>query len=83
MTGSRQIPWPELESAIALSETDFESKYGFRKPEPDAEIVTHCIGGGRAGKSEALLLKNGFVKVKAYPGSFSDWVKQGGEVEKV
>jgi rhodanese-related sulfurtransferase len=83
LSGSHQIPWPQLESAISLTEAEFEAKYGFPKPSIDAKIVTHCIGGGRAGKSEALLQQHGFGNVKAYPGSFSDWAKQGGPVEKI
>ena len=76
------ISRPQFESALELSEAEFTDKYGFEKPGKDAKIVTHCIGGGRAGKAEALLQKNGFGNALAYPGSFSDWVNQGGEVEK-
>ena len=45
---------------MGLSEAEFEATYGFPKPGPDAAVVTHCIGGGRAGKAEALLQKLGF-----------------------
>ena len=68
---------------MGLSEAEFEATYGFPKPGHDAAVVTHCIGGGRAGKAEALLQKLGFEKAKAYPGSFSDWAKQGGPVEEI
>ena len=57
-------------------------KVGCDKPSADARIVTHCIGGGRAGKAQALLAKHGFENAVSYPGSFSDWVKNGGQVEK-
>ena len=80
--GSKQIPWPQLESALSMTDSEFVSKFGFEKPTTDAKIVTHCIGGGRAGKAQALLAKNGFENAIAYPGSFSDWVKNGGNVEK-
>jgi rhodanese-related sulfurtransferase len=65
-----------------LSDAEFARKYGFEKPGKEAKIVTHCMAGMRAGKAEALLQKNGFENALAYPGSFTDWVKQGGEVEK-
>ena len=68
---------------MGLGEAEFEATYGFPKPGTDAQVVTHCIGGGRAGKAEALLQKLGFGNAKAYPGSFSDWAKQGGPVEKI
>ena len=50
--GSNLVPWPQLEEAISLSDEDFVERYGFAKPQKDAEIVTHCIGGGRAGKAQ-------------------------------
>jgi rhodanese-related sulfurtransferase len=80
--GSKQIPWPQLESALAMDDSEFAEKFGFEKPSADARIVTHCIGGGRAGKAQALLAKHGFENAVSYPGSFSDWVKNGGQVEK-
>ena len=63
--GSNQVPWPQLEEAISLSDADFVARYGFAKPQKDAEIVTHCIGGGRAGKAQVCSSLGPSVETRA------------------
>ena len=50
--------------AMDLPESDFRQKFGFSKPSKDAPIVTHCLKGGRAGKSAEFLTQNGYTNVK-------------------
>ena len=49
----------------------------------DAEIITYCTGGIRAGDVAELLEEQGFTNVKVYAGSFTDWAANDAyEVEK-
>ncbi|QQP35442.1 Elongation factor Tu_ mitochondrial [Caligus rogercresseyi] len=83
--GSRNIPLPELEGAIALSEDEFKGKYGFEhlKKQKEVPLVIYCKLGGRATKAGNLLMdKLGLENVGVYMGSFTDWVAKGGEVQK-
>lgn len=59
-TQSFNVPVPELESAMDLSEHDFEAKYGFEKPSTSTSIVTHCMKGGRARRAGDLFKSKGY-----------------------
>ncbi|XP_063609101.1 uncharacterized protein LOC134783235 [Penaeus indicus] len=58
--GSHCIPLPELETAMDLSDEDFESKYGFSKPSTSTSIVTHCLKGGRARRAGDIFKSKGY-----------------------
>lgn len=61
----------------------FESKYGFKKPDPASDVViTHCMMGGRAGRAAKALNDFGYTKAEAYAGSMKDWKANGGPTEK-
>ncbi|XP_027239444.1 rhodanese domain-containing protein CG4456 isoform X1 [Penaeus vannamei] len=77
--GSHCIPLPELESAMDLSEHDFEAKYGFEKPSTSTSIVTHCMKGGRARRAGDLFKSKGY-QARVYEGSFTDWKAKGGDI---
>lgn len=80
--GSVNIPLPQLEESLNLSPEEFKDKFGFEKPKENQVIVTHCMKGARAAKAQDIFASKGFENVKSYPGSFSDWQDQGGDIEK-
>lgn len=63
-----------------LSGEEFETKYGFAKPEKTTHLVVHCLKGGRAAKAAASLKAQGF-NAEAYSGSMEDWVAHNGPTE--
>jgi rhodanese-related sulfurtransferase len=67
------VPVDELAGALALSDDDFKAKYGFKKPNKDTPIVTHCWAGMRAQKASDIFIAAGYTHVKSYLGSFKDW----------
>ena len=69
-----------MESAVALSDDEFKSKYGFDKPSKDCKMVTHCTKGGRATRAQGILQGLGFNNAHVYKGSLNDWRENGGEV---
>lgn len=66
-----------------LSEADFEDMYGFKQPPKDKELLFYCKAGVRARAAAGLAKHAGWDKVGSYPGSWLDWAKQQGPVEKV
>jgi len=78
---SINIPIADLEGAMA-SKDDFKEKFGVESPAKDAKIVTHCQKGGRAKRASDALQALGFSNANCYPGSFTDWLEKGGQVEK-
>ena len=71
-----------MEYAFSLPGEKFRDKYGISKPTKDTSFITSCKIGGRATKMRDKLNEMGFTLVKAYTGSFTEWEKKGGEVEK-
>lgn len=62
---------------------DFEAMYGFDRPAQDARLVFYCKAGVRARAAAGLAAHAGWKDVGDYPGSWLEWAKEGGEVEKV
>ena len=44
--------------------------------------LVYCAGGGRSGEAAELMKKNGFKEVINLEKGFSDWQKNGFEIEK-
>lgn len=80
--GSVNFPLPDIGAEFSLSDCDFEAKYGMAKPGKGKEIVSSCKMGGRASKAKEKLLEMGYTNVLVYAGSFLDWEKNGGKIEK-
>ena len=68
------------EAFAQLSKNEFESKYGFAKPELEQDMILHCLMGKRALDASDKLSLLGYTKVKVYKGSFNEWKEKGGEV---
>lgn len=69
----------EIESALTnLDERQFESKYGYKKPNKANDcLLFYCKLGGRARKALDLCQSLGY-STACYPGSWTEWqAKQG------
>lgn len=68
-----------------MSEEDFETKFGFQRPGEKDEVIFYCKAGVRS-RQAALLAGQARPqfggKVGNYNGSWLDWEKKGGKVEK-
>ena len=78
---SFNVPLPEiLNGAFLWTNTDFEIRYGVKKPEKDAEFVISCQSGKLGLKAQTYLKNLGYQEVKYYKGGFIDWIANGGEI---
>ena len=80
--GAINIPIDSAPDAYSITEDEFEDRYGCKRPSKDANLVTYCRAGVRCHTAAELAKKAGFTNVNEYPGSFMDWVANGGELEK-
>jgi hypothetical protein len=51
---AKNIPLGEVQKAVALTPTEFEAKYGFRKPTKDNLVVVYCRAGVRSEQVRTL-----------------------------
>jgi len=80
--GAINIPLSEVEFAFSLPEKKFRESFSIQKPGLGDMFITSCKVGGRAAKMSEKLATMGYTRVMVYGGSFSDWEKKGGAVEK-
>ncbi|GMM33696.1 thiosulfate sulfurtransferase [Saccharomycopsis crataegensis] len=76
------IPFKSAPGALNLPEDEFEDVFRFGKPAKDKEVIFYCHSGVRSSAAEELAGTFGYEKRGNYVGSFSDWVAQGGKIEK-
>ncbi|KAK2011207.1 Rhodanese-like protein [Colletotrichum eremochloae] len=76
------VPVSTAPESFHIPEEDFEERYGFPRPGKNTELVFYCKAGVRSRAAAALAKEAGWTKVGEYPGSFLDWEKHGGEVER-
>lgn len=81
--GAINIPITSAVQSFHISEEDFEDMYGFERPAKDKELMFYCKAGVRARAAAGLAKHAGWDKVGEYPGSWLDWEKQQGPVEKL
>ncbi|CAL1299809.1 unnamed protein product [Larinioides sclopetarius] len=80
---SVNIPLGQIVDAFKMSEADFQAKYGVQKPDTNSNpFVLSCRSGKRATDAYQKLSALGYDNISVYSGSFLDWVKNGGPVEK-
>lgn len=82
---AKSVPISSAPDAFFMSEEDFETKFGFQRPGEKAEVIFYCKAGVRSRQAALLAgqarpLFGG--KVGNYNGSWLDWEKNGGQVEK-
>jgi len=82
---AKSIPISSAPDAFFMSEEDFESKFGFPRPGEADEVIFYCKAGVRS-RQAALLAGQARPmfggKVGNYNGSWLDWEKNGGKIEK-
>ena len=70
---ARHLFLDHISTALELSAEDFQTKFGYKKPNLDTPIVIHCRSGVRAVTAQNLFLDKGYTHVKTYPGSWREW----------
>ena len=68
-----------LNGAFELPDNDFQERYNFKKPRLDDVFVLTCRSGRRILVAENYLKGLGYEKIRIYPGSYKDWVSNGGQ----
>ncbi|KAJ5106471.1 hypothetical protein N7456_003146 [Penicillium angulare] len=80
------IPLASQPDALYLDADEFETRFGFPKPSvgKDQQIVFYCKAGVRAEAAAQLAVGAGYDAdtIGIYYGSWLDWAKNGGRVEK-
>ncbi|KAJ5455440.1 hypothetical protein N7475_010561 [Penicillium sp. IBT 31633x] len=84
------IPLASQPDALYLTPDEFETRFGFAKPDPadtegePAQMVFYCKAGVRAKAAAQMAVQAGYdpANVGVYMGSWLDWAKKGGKVEK-
>lgn len=68
------LPLPEIQAgALQLGSDDFQTEYGFAKPDLNAEIVFSCAAGVRSAYAQALAQEAGFTSTLNYLGGANEW----------
>jgi thiosulfate:glutathione sulfurtransferase len=78
---SKNLPLPEFEGALDLSEEEFKEKFNFSKPTKDDNIICYCRTGQRSHIATQLAISKGF-KAKNYEGSIWQWSEIDPNVKK-
>lgn len=82
---SKSVPISSAPDAFFMTEEDFESKFGFPRPGEGDEVIFYCKAGVRS-RQAALLAGQARPtfggKIGNYPGSWVDWEKNGGKIER-
>jgi rhodanese-related sulfurtransferase len=73
-----------------LTPDEFETRFGFAKPDPTesegepAQMVFYCKAGVRAKTAAQMAVQAGYdpANIGVYSGSWLDWERRGGKVEK-
>ncbi|KAL4922730.1 Rhodanese-like domain-containing protein [Aspergillus aurantiobrunneus] len=86
------VPLASQPDALFLTPDEFETRFGYPKPgvvsDADAnaggDIVFYCKAGVRARAAAQLAVQAGYEpeRIGVYDGSWLDWEKHGGRVEK-
>ncbi|KAJ5678812.1 hypothetical protein N7462_007056 [Penicillium macrosclerotiorum] len=80
------IPLASQPDAMYLTPDEFETRFGFPKPpaDGDGQLVFYCKAGVRARAAAQMAVQAGYdpARVGVYDGSWLDWAKKGGKVER-
>ncbi|KAJ5448192.1 hypothetical protein N7445_003013 [Penicillium cf. griseofulvum] len=84
------IPLASQPDALYLTPDEFETRFGFAKPDPaeregePAQMVFYCKAGVRAKTAAQMAVQAGYdpSNIGVYSGSWLDWERKGGKVEK-
>ena len=81
--GAINIPITTAIQSLHISDEDFADMYGYDRPGKDKELVFYCKAGIRAKAAAGLAKHAGWENVGVYYGSWLDWEKGAGPVERV
>ncbi|KAJ5678280.1 uncharacterized protein N7477_003913 [Penicillium maclennaniae] len=80
------IPLASQPDAMYLTPDEFEDRFGFPKPQADFDgtLVFYCKAGVRARAAAQLAVQAGYnpEQIGVYEGSWLDWERNGGKVER-
>ncbi|KAG0153219.1 hypothetical protein PDIDSM_5069 [Penicillium digitatum] len=84
------IPLASQGDALYLTPDEFETRFGFAKPDPaegegePAQMVFYCKAGVRAKAAAQMAVQAGYdpANIGVYMGSWLDWERNGGRVER-
>lgn len=82
---AKSIPISSAPDAFFMPAEDFETKFGFPRPSEQDEVIFYCKAGVRSRQASLLAGQARPMfggKVGNYPGSWVDWEKNGGKVER-
>lgn len=79
--GSVNIPLDRLSYALNLQDEQFKETFGFARPQKEADLVFHCLGGVRSGKALAIALVLGYSNSQHYAGGWEDYSIQRLQVD--
>lgn len=79
---SINIPISSAPDSFHISPEEFEDRFGFPRPDKDAEVVFYCKAGVRSRGAAGIARDAGWTKVGEYPGSWSEWFEKNGTVER-
>jgi rhodanese-related sulfurtransferase len=80
--GALNMPVRSGADGFFLTDAEFADRFGFAAPARDAPLVFYCKAGVRSRAAAQLARQAGWADVAEYPGSWSDWVANGGEVQR-
>ncbi|KAI0021262.1 Rhodanese-like protein [Xylariomycetidae sp. FL0641] len=80
--GSVNLPIGSAPDGFHLPADEFAARFGFARPPPEQELVVYCKAGVRSRAAAGLARDAGYQRVGEYPGSWLDWSRKGGKVEK-
>ncbi|KAI0453638.1 Rhodanese-like domain-containing protein [Xylaria acuta] len=80
--GAANVPITTSPDSFHISASEFEERYGFERPDKDAEVVFYCRAGVRSRAAAGIAREAGWKNVGEYPGSWIEWSGKGGDVER-
>lgn len=80
--GAINIPITTAPDAFHISAEEFEDRFDFARPPPDADVVFYCKAGVRSRAAAAIAREAGWSRIGEYPGSWMDWAAKGGKIER-
>lgn len=81
---SLNLPLKTAPDFMFLSAEEFEDRFGRPRPSADDEVIFYCRSGVRSRAAAELAKQASFGgTVSEFPGSWLEWEKNGGKVEKV
>ena len=76
------IPITSQPDSFHITDDEFADRFDFPRPPRDAELVFYCKAGVRSRAAAQLARDAGWNNVGEYSGSWLDWDKNGGEVQR-